>query len=186
MHSFTYLFALLCLCLGGLAAPLPGQLSSEPEFLENNLEFSRKIGLKAEELRDMMCSNHGLCVEEELGLVKNQLGLQVHLLDQCQAGTFTQVGCFSQLVAGLRDFYSLVRSLPIQELSEPLARLGMDLRDILSNFKEEMETQGILDLNFPPHAVPSYPSVFYEEAGTFLIMSDLAKFVQQVQSALGS
>ncbi|XP_053549989.1 granulocyte colony-stimulating factor [Bombina bombina] len=172
--------------MGVLSSPLPGRLSADVDFLDNSLEFSRKITVKAEELRDMMCEHHELCNEEELGLIRKQLGLFVSHLDKCEVVSFNLEGCFSQIVSGLRDFHSLVRSLPVHLPQDLLTRLGIDIRDLLSNFREEMDTQGIMDVNFPSHGVPSYPSTFHEQAGTLLILSNLQKFMLSVQKALGA
>ncbi|XP_075436237.1 granulocyte colony-stimulating factor [Ascaphus truei] len=180
MPRLAAVLPLLCLCLGVgvLAAPLPGN----PEFLQNNLEFSRKIASEAEELRDMMCERHRLCKAEELTLIREQLGLHVTSLDQCHSDTFSLEGCFSQVRSGLRDFRSLALTLP----AGTALTLRMDIGDLLTNVQEEMESRGINPLNYPSHGVtvPKYPSTFHEQAGAFLILSDLQNFMRRVQRAL--
>ncbi|KAM8945843.1 granulocyte colony-stimulating factor [Pelodytes ibericus] len=179
------LLLLQCLSLGVFAAPYMGLLSSNYLFLQDNLEFSRKITSETEELTNIMCDLHNLCKEDELQIIQKQLGLQSTPLDQCQNVNFNRDRCFTQLYKGLSDFTTLIKSKHLPQ--EQLEILSRDIKDLLTNVQEEMEIQGITVVNNPVvEIISSLSNPFHEQAATFLILSDLHKFMLMVQNAFGS
>uniref|UniRef100_A0A8C5QRZ2 Colony stimulating factor 3 n=1 Tax=Leptobrachium leishanense TaxID=445787 RepID=A0A8C5QRZ2_9ANUR len=184
MIALRDVLLLLCLSLGVLAAPHSRLLSTNSQFLEDNLEFSLKITLEVDELRDIMCKDHKLCNEEELTIIKKQLGLHSAPLEHCDAVNFNKERCFSQLTGGLKDFLTLLTSaghLP----QDKLDRLYMDIKDLLANIQTEMESQGFYDAIESAQVAPVFSTEFHEKAGTFLILSDLHAFMLAVQNAIG-
>ncbi|XP_063281516.1 myelomonocytic growth factor-like [Pelobates fuscus] len=184
MMSHRDVLLLLCLSLGVLAAPHSRILSTSVGFLDDNQELSRKITLAAYDLREIMCEVHQLCDEEELRIIQNGLGLHATPLEQCDTVSFNKGACFSQLSNGLSGFMTLLtsaRDLPQDKLDS----LEADVKDLLTNIQEEMEAQGITADNHSIQETPIYKTPLEEKAGTFLILSNLHKFMLMVQNVLG-
>ncbi|KAG8439134.1 hypothetical protein GDO86_005374 [Hymenochirus boettgeri] len=178
------LFFYLWLSVVVLSAPLPGRLTQDNEFVKINQEFSKKIMGDAKELKDIMCNNHGLCRKEELRLIRLQLGLHDIPLDQCQSVTFNLEGCFSHLSSGLMRFQKLVLAFPGHLPKRELHKLESDIRDLLVNIMEEMDTQGITTSDIPALTLPKDTSTFQEKAALVLILSDLVDFMRDIHHLL--
>ncbi|KAE8574869.1 hypothetical protein XENTR_v10003611 [Xenopus tropicalis] len=185
MFSLRDFLFILCLSWRVLSAPLPGILSTNKEFLQINKEFSRKITRDAEKLKNLMCDNHGLCEKSELTLIQEHLQLPDVPLGQCQAGSFSQEGCFSQLSNGLQELQRRVVAMPGHLPEADLQRLEKDISDLLVNIQEEMEAQGITAQSSPSQALPTYSKGFHKKVAMFLILSDLASTMGTLQSLLG-
>nr|BBC22220.1 colony stimulating factor 3 [Xenopus laevis] len=181
MFSLRDFLFILCLSLRVLSAPLPGVLSADKEFLQINKEFSRKIIRDAERLINDLCRNEGWCEKSQLTFFQ----LQDVPLDQCQAGSFRQEGCFSQLSNGLMELQRRVMAMPGHLPKENLQRLEKDISDLFVNIQEEMEAQGITAQNSPSQtSLPTSTSTFHQKATMFLILSDLANFMRTLHSLL--
>ncbi|XP_030076333.1 granulocyte colony-stimulating factor [Microcaecilia unicolor] len=179
------------------AAPLPefsgeyGYLSGDlgfQQFLSNNLEFSLKIKTDTEQLREVFCQDYKLCNEQELSLVRRQLKITQPSLDQCQSTSFNLDTCFTQIRNGLQTYHAdlstIQKHLPAN--SETISRLMLDISDFTSNFQQQMETIGIALVNYPDSAGQSlnFPTTFHEQAGGYLIFSNLQHFMETVFRAL--
>ncbi|XP_053310066.1 myelomonocytic growth factor-like [Spea bombifrons] len=128
-----------------------------------------------------MCGFHSLCNEDELRIIQRQLGLRSTPLDRCQGVNFDREECFGQLSRGLKDFLILISSArPI--LHEKLDRLDVDVRDLLTNVQEEMDSQAI-SVPYLPQETPQYQTHFQRKAGAFLIISDITDFMLMAQNA---
>ncbi|OCT62070.1 myelomonocytic growth factor [Xenopus laevis] len=178
MFSLRDFLFILCLSVGVLSAPLPGLLSTNKEFLQMNKEFSRKITRDAEKLISHMCGDDGWCEKSQLTFIQKHLQLQDVPLDQCQAGSFSQEGCFSQLFNGLKELQKWVLAMPGHLPEGNLHRLNKDISDLLVNIQEEMEAQGIKAQSSPSQTLlPTGASNFHKRVAMFLILSDLVNFM---------
>ncbi|XP_029428110.1 granulocyte colony-stimulating factor [Rhinatrema bivittatum] len=189
---------LLAPLLQGLwAAPLPefsgayGYLSGDQgfqQFLTSNLEFSLKIKAGAEKLREVFCQDYRLCNEQELSLVRRQLKISQAPLDQCQSTNFNLDSCFTQIRNGLQmyhtDFSVVQQHLPANSVA--IGRLVLDISDFASNFQQQMETMGIAVVSYPGLTGQdlSFPTTFHEQAGGYLLLSNLQHFLETVFRAL--
>ncbi|KAM6233535.1 granulocyte colony-stimulating factor [Spheniscus humboldti] len=197
MCSLTRVLALL---LGTLlwapwqalhGAPLV-ELSGDQDFqlfLHKNLEFTRKIKGDVAALQRVVCDIFQLCKEEELLLVRQDLGIVQVPLEQCHSRTFQVEACFSQIHDGLRTYHgSLAAVLELLPGHASLVEtLQLDAANLSSNIQQQMEDLGLATVTYPtegPGPLPTFSSSFHHQVGSFFILANFQRFLETAYRAL--
>ncbi|NXJ85226.1 MGF factor, partial [Trogon melanurus] len=176
---------------GLLGAPL-AELSGDQDFqlfLHKNLEFTRKIKGDAAALQRVMCATFQLCKEEELMLVRRDLGIAQAPLERCHGRAFQAEGCFSQIREGLRAYHgSLAAVLELlPEHASLVETLQLDAANLSSNIQQQMEDLGLATVTYPPEGrspLPAFSSHFHHQVGSFIILANFQRFLETAYRAL--
>ncbi|XP_074019085.1 granulocyte colony-stimulating factor [Numenius arquata] len=178
-------------------APL-GELSGDQDFqlfLQKNLEFTRKIKGDVAALQRVVCDTFQLCKEEELLLVRQDLGIPQAPLEQCHRRTFQAESCFSQIRDGLRTYHgSLAAVLELLPGHSGLVEtLQLDAANLSSNIQQQMEDLGLATVTYPtatyptegpPGPLPAFSSHFHHQVGGFFILANFQRFLETAYRAL--
>ncbi|NXQ94845.1 MGF factor, partial [Sagittarius serpentarius] len=207
MCSLTRVLALL---LGALlwapwralhGAPL-AELSGDQDFqlfLHKNLEFTRKIKVDVAALQHVVCNTFQLCKEEELLLVRQDLGIAQAPLEQCHSRTFQAEACFSQIRDGLRVYHGSLAT--IRELLPGHAglveTLQLDAANLSSNIQQQvrglgegglqMEDLGLATVTYPAEGrgrLPAFSSPFHHQVSGFFVLANFQRFLETAYRAL--
>ncbi|XP_014813418.1 PREDICTED: granulocyte colony-stimulating factor [Calidris pugnax] len=186
-------------------APL-GELSGDQDFqlfLHKNLEFTRKIKGDVAALQRVVCDTFQLCKEEELLLVRQDLGIPQAPLEQCHRPTFQPESCFSQIRDGLRTYHGSLAA--VLELlpghSRLVETLQLDAANLSSNIQQQMEDLGLATVTYPtatphptatttthptagPGPLPAFSSRFHHQVGGFFILANFQRFLETAYRAL--
>ncbi|XP_062451329.1 granulocyte colony-stimulating factor [Rhea pennata] len=181
--------AALCPALRG--APLP-EFSGDEDFqlfLRKNLEFTRKLKGDVAALQRAVCDTFQLCEEEELLLVRQQLGIAQAPLEQCHGRSFQAEACFGQIREGLRGYggalASVLELLPAH--AGLVERLQLDAANLSSNIQQQMEDLGLATVTYPAEgrgALPAFSSSFHHQVGGFFILANFQRFLETAYRAL--
>ncbi|NWU72337.1 MGF factor, partial [Pterocles burchelli] len=153
-------------------APL-AELSGDQDFqlfLHKNLEFTRKIRGDVAMLQRAVCDTFQLCTEEELLLVRQDLGL---VPGQWGHGGDTGLGP-PGLAAALRE---LPRSRGIFGAGADAAACP----------RLQMEDLGLATVTFPAEdqgPLPAFSSRFQQQVGGFFILANFQRFLETAYRAL--
>ncbi|KAF1561798.1 Myelomonocytic growth factor, partial [Eudyptes schlegeli] len=172
-------------------APLV-ELSGDQDFqlfLHKNLEFTRKIKGDVAALQHVVCDIFQLCKEEELLLVRQDLGIVQVPLEQCHSRTFQAEACFSQIHDGLRAYHgSLAAVLELLPGHASLVEtLQLDAANLSSNIQQQMEDLGLATVTYPtegPGPLPTFSSSFHHQVGGFFILANFQRFLETAYRAL--
>ncbi|NXG62846.1 MGF factor, partial [Hemiprocne comata] len=173
----------LALLLGALlwraldGAPL-AELSGDQDFqlfLHKSLEFTRKIKGDVAVLQQAVCDTFQLCKEEELLLVRQDLGITQTPLEQCHSRTFQADACFSQIRAGLRAYHGSLTA--VLELLPGQAGLVETLQLDTANLSSNIQQQDWGSL-------PAFSSHFHHQVGGFFILANFQRFLETAYRAL--
>ncbi|XP_074783056.1 granulocyte colony-stimulating factor [Athene noctua] len=182
-------------------APL-AELSGDQDFqlfLHKNLEFTRKIKGDVAVLQRAVCATFQLCQEEELLLVRQDLGIAQAPLEQCHGRAFRTEGCFSQIRDGLRAYHgSLAAVLELLPGHAGLVEtLQLDAANLSSNIQQQMEDLGLATVTYPTVTyptvtyptggrgpLPTFSSRFHHQVGGFFILANFQRFLETAYRAL--
>ncbi|XP_069733135.1 granulocyte colony-stimulating factor [Phaenicophaeus curvirostris] len=172
-------------------APL-AELSGDHDFqlfLHKNLEFTRKIKGDVAALQRAVCDTFQLCEEEELLLVRQDLGIAQAPLEQCHSRAFQAEACFSQIRDGLRNYHSsLATVLELLPTHAGLVEtLQLDAANLSSNIQQQMEDLGLATVTFPTEdrsPLPAFSSRFQHQVGGFFILANFQRFLETAYRAL--
>ncbi|XP_009271242.1 PREDICTED: granulocyte colony-stimulating factor [Aptenodytes forsteri] len=172
-------------------APLV-ELSGDQDFqlfLHKNLEFTRKIKGDVAVLQRVVCDTFQLCKEEELLLVRQDLGIVQVPLEQCHSRNFQAEACFSQIHDGLRAYHgSLAAVLELLPGHTSLVEtLQLDAANLSSNIQQQMEDLGLATVTYPtegPGPLPTFSSSFHHQVGGFFILANFQRFLETAYRAL--
>ncbi|KAM9255001.1 granulocyte colony-stimulating factor [Cariama cristata] len=196
-----FLTRVLVLLLGALlwapwralhGAPL-AELSGDQDFqlfLHKNLEFTRKIKGDVAALQRVVCDTFQLCKEEELLLVRQDLGIAQAPLEQCHSRTFQAEACFSQIRDGLRSYHGSLTT--VRELLPGHAglveTLQLDAANLSSNIQHQMEDLGLatVTVTYPTESREPLPafSRFHHQVSGFFILANFQRFLETAYRAL--
>ncbi|XP_071584362.1 granulocyte colony-stimulating factor [Heliangelus exortis] len=189
-HGLTLLLGvLLWRALDG--APL-GELSGDQDFqlfLHKNLEFTRKIKGDVAVLQQVVCNTFQLCKEEELLLVRQDLGITQTSLEQCHGRTFQAEVCLSQLRDGLRAYHSSLAAILelLPEHARLVETLQLDTANLSSNIQQQMEDLGLATVTYPTKdqgPLSAFSSHFHQQVGGFFILANFQRFLETAYRAL--
>ncbi|NXK16098.1 MGF factor, partial [Arenaria interpres] len=172
-------------------APL-GELSGDQDFqlfLHKNLEFTRKIKADVAALQRAVCDTFQLCKEEELLLVRQDLGIPQAPLEQCHQPTFQAESCFSQIRDGLRTYHgSLAAVLELLPGHSGLVEtLQLDAANLSSNIQQQVKAWAHPTATHPtegPGPLPAFSSRFHHQVGGFFILANFQRFLETAYRAL--
>ncbi|XP_009463185.1 PREDICTED: granulocyte colony-stimulating factor [Nipponia nippon] len=196
MCSLTRVLALLGALLWAPWRALHGaplaELSGDQDFqlfLHKNLEFTRKIKGDVAALQRVVCDTFQLCKEEELLLVRQDLGITQVPLEQGHSRNFQAEACFSQIRDGLRAYHgSLAAVLELRPGDASLVEtLQPDAANLSSNIQQQMEDLGLATVTYPtegPDALPAFSSSFHHQVGGFFILANFQRFLETAYRAL--
>ncbi|NWH61253.1 MGF factor, partial [Geococcyx californianus] len=172
-------------------APL-AELSGDQDFqlfLHKNLEFTRKIKGDVAALQRVVCDTFQLCKEEELQLVRQDLGIAQAPLEQCHSRAFQAESCLSQIRDGLRAYQSslatVLELLPAH--ASLLETLQLDMANLSSNIQQQMEDLGLATVTYPTEdrdPLPAFSSRFQHQVGGFFILANFQRFLETAYRAL--
>ncbi|XP_074972643.1 granulocyte colony-stimulating factor [Phalacrocorax aristotelis] len=172
-------------------APL-AELSGDQDFqlfLQKNLEFTRKIKGDVAALQDAVCKTFQLCKEEELLLVRQDLGIAQVPLEKCHSRTFQVEACFSQIRDGLRTYHGslavVLELLPGH--TGTVETLQLDTANLSSNIQQQMEDLGLATVTYPTESqgpLPAFSSHFQQQVGGFFILANFQRFLETAYRAL--
>ncbi|NWS77406.1 MGF factor, partial [Crotophaga sulcirostris] len=172
-------------------APL-AELSGDQDFqlfLHKNLEFTRKIKGDVAALQRVVCDTFQLCKEEELLLVRQDLGIAQAPLEQCHGRTFQAEACFSQIRHGLHAYHSslatVLELLPAH--ANLVETLQLDAANLSSNIQQQMEDLGLATVTYPTEdwgPLPTFSSHFQHQVGGFFILANFQRFLETAYRAL--
>ncbi|KAM6108005.1 granulocyte colony-stimulating factor [Pterocles gutturalis] len=196
MCSVTYVQALALVLLWARWRVLDGaplaELSGDQDFqlfLHKNLEFTRKIRGDVAALQRAVCDMFQLCTEDELLLVRQDLGLAPVPLEQCHGRAFQAEACFSQIRAGLRTYHgslATIREL-LPEQTALVETLQLDAANLSSNIQQQMEDLGLATVTFPAEdqgPLPAFSSRFQQQVGGFFILANFQRFLETAYRVL--
>ncbi|XP_008503985.1 granulocyte colony-stimulating factor [Calypte anna] len=172
-------------------APL-GELSGDQDFqlfLHKNLEFTRKIKGDVAMLQQVVCDTFQLCKEEELLLVRQDLGITQTPLEQCHSRTFQAEVCLSQLRDGLRAYHSSLAAILelLPEHAGLVEALQLDTANLSSNIQQQMEDLGLATVTYPTKdqgSLSAFSSHFHHQVGGFFILANFQRFLETAYRAL--
>ncbi|NWU52595.1 MGF factor, partial [Dromas ardeola] len=173
-------------------APL-AELSGDQDFqlfLHKNLEFTRKIKGDVDALQHAVCETFQLCKEEELLLVRQDLGIPQAPLEQCHRRTFQAVSAGSSSLprAGCTYQGSLAAVLELLPGHAGLVEtLQLDAANLSSNIQQQMEDLGLATVTYPtegPGPLPAFSSRFQHQVGGFFILANFQRFLETAYRAL--
>uniref|UniRef100_A0A7M4E3K4 Colony stimulating factor 3 n=1 Tax=Crocodylus porosus TaxID=8502 RepID=A0A7M4E3K4_CROPO len=154
-------------------------------FLQKNLEFTRKIKMDVENMRQHMCDNFQLCKEEELMLVKQNLNIFQPSLNQCLSKPFQVDVCFSQIREGLQTYhgylFTIAQLLPSH--STQVEGLQLDTSNLSTNIQQQIEALGLNMgmVTYPKEegqgTLLTFSSQFYQQAGGYIILANFQLFL---------
>ncbi|XP_029877835.1 granulocyte colony-stimulating factor [Aquila chrysaetos chrysaetos] len=158
-------------------------------FLQKNLEFTRKIKGDVAALQRVVCDTFQLCKEEELLLVRQDLGITQAPLEQCHSRTFQAEACFSQIRDGLRVYHGSLAA--VRELlpghTGLVETLQLDAANLSSNIQQQMEDLGLAMVTYPTEGrgpLPALSSHFHHQVGGFFVLANFQRFLETAYRAL--
>ncbi|XP_075299886.1 granulocyte colony-stimulating factor [Opisthocomus hoazin] len=196
MRSLSRLLALLGALLWAPWRALDGaplaELSGDQDFqlfLQKNLEFTRKIKGDVAALQRAVCDAFQLCKEEELLLVRQDLGIAQAPLEQCHGRSFHAEACFGQLRDGLHAYHGSLAA--VRELlpghADLVETLQLDAANLSCNIQQQMEDLGLATVTYPAEGrgpLPAFSSRFQHQVGGFFILANFQRFLETAYRAL--
>ncbi|NXX57207.1 MGF factor, partial [Scopus umbretta] len=168
-------------------APL-AELSGDQDFqlfLHKNLEFTRKIKRDVAALQRVVCDTFQLCKEEELLLVRQNLGIAQVPLEQCHSRAFQAVSIRDGLHTYHGSLATVLKLLPGH--AGLVETLQLDAANLSSNIQQQMEDLGLATVTYPTEGqdpLPASFSHFHHEVSGFFILANFQRFLETAYRAL--
>ncbi|XP_053115099.1 myelomonocytic growth factor-like [Hemicordylus capensis] len=172
------------------AAPVMEFSSGDPElqeFFRKNREFAFKIKNDVARMKGILRNIIKVAGEDQLQLIKEQLGIeQVNLL-QCHNNPYDLEACFNQILAGLHTYRGYLTHMS-QTLTTQASQLNLikhDVSNLSDNIQQEMKDCGLTTVTYPPEENQTTPAFLQNPLiGSYLILANFQRFLETTLRAL--